>query len=150
VKEWAEGNERGEEVALIRSSHSLRGSGGLQVGWGLSRRFGLLGSILLGYAESFDDLRQNAWDSDVRAALSYDASQDIGVPLGLALTVGRFGYGVDSESESGVWFWNLRFASQSRSNFTVGIELGRSYFTSTSTGVDQTMTMFNFDMRYYY
>jgi len=150
VKQWAAGIESGDSIPLARSHPSVRGSGGLRVGWGMSRRFGLLGSVILSYAESFDGLFENAWDSDVRAALSYDVGQDLKVPLGLALTAGYFGNNVDSSTESGVWFWSLRVATQSRPDFVVGFEYVSSYSQSSSSRSDESLGQLNFDLRYYY
>jgi hypothetical protein len=150
IQDWAASIGGSETIPLVRSRPSLRGSGGLHAGWGLSRRFGLLGTVIMSYAESLDGLGENGWDSDVRLAFSYDAKQDIKVPVGLALTGGRYGNNVNSDSGTGVWFWSLRLATQSRSDFTVGFEFSTSYLTSSKSDMDQTLYQFGFDMRYYY
>ncbi len=150
VQEWAESIGSEEDASLVNNRQSLRGAAGLQAGWGISRRFGLLGSVIMSYAESFDGQRANAWDSDVRLSFSYDLERDVSVPLGLALTGGRSGNNVDTDSETGVWFWTLRVATQSRSNFTIGLDLQNAYARSSTSRSDQHMMQFTFDMRYFY
>ena len=138
------------DVPLVRSRSSLRGQGGLHAAWGLSRRFGLLGAFNLNYGESFDGFGKNGWNTDARLALSYDVEQDLKIPLGVAATAGRYEVNESSNPTSMIWFWSLRFAVQSRGDFTVGLDLKSSYLTSSVDDSNMQITQMSIDMRYYF
>ena len=57
---------------------------------------------------------------------------------------------MNSNSENGIWFWSVRLATQSSSEFSIGFELVTTYLESISSQTDQTLYQFKFDMRYYY
>ena len=148
--DWAQGIVEGTNVPLVRSRSALRGQGGVHAAWGLSRRFGLLGAFNLNYGESFDGIGKNGWNTDARLALSYDVEQDLKIPLGLAATVGRYEVNESSNPTSMIWFWSLRFAVQSRADFTFGLDLKSSYLTSSVDDSDIQLTQMSIDMRYYF
>jgi hypothetical protein len=150
VLDWAKALQQGLDTDLVRARRSLVGSGGLHAAWGIGPRFGLLGSLQASYGESFDGRGDNNWYSDARVGLSYDIAQDLNVPLGLALTGGRNENDANADAESGTWFWNLRFAVQGRSDFSIGFEVGSSYFDSQSQGNRQQFADVAINMRYYY
>jgi len=148
--DWVYQLLQGEDAELVRGRNSLDGSGGLHAAWGISRRFGLLGSLIASYGESFDGSGNNTWHSDFRGALSYDLTHDLGIPLGLALSAGRFENEVNTDLEADTWFWNLRIGVQNRSAFSVGIGFGTSYFDSPNQGSSLQFAQATFDMRYFY
>jgi hypothetical protein len=147
---WAEGIVEGTPVPLVRSRQSLRGSGGLHAAWGVSRRFGLLGAIEVRHGESFDGTGDNDWSSDARLAVSYDAAPDLGVPLGLALTGGRYELDTTGTAEGGIWFWSVRLAAQNRRDFTVGLDFMTQYYDSYYQGSQVNLPQISIDMRYFY
>lgn len=148
--DWAEGLISGEGVPLVRSRNSLRGSGELHAGWGISRRFGLLGTFGMIYGESFDGKGQNDWKKDARLAVSYDLVHDIKIPLGLALTGGHYESDTAGGARQGVWFWSARLAAQGRKDFSIGLDLSTSYFESPRHGSKLQVSQISIDMRYYY
>jgi len=148
--DWAYSLLEGQPAQLTHSRRSLTGSGGLHGAWALGRRFGLLGTVLASYGEAFDGQGQNAWQSDARLAVSYDMAQDLKIPLGLALTGGRFENDVSSNSEVGTWFWNLRFAIKGRSDFTIGLQTGMLFFESANQSDKLKIFQTAIDMRYFY
>ena len=147
---WAEGILDGEPVGLVQSHQSVRGTGGLHAAWGLSRRFGVLGSLKYSYGEPLDGQAGNSWIHDGRLGLSYDLAFDLGVPLGLAVIGGHFAQFANSLTEEGVWLWSVRLALQSRADFSIGLDLQTSYLTSSSSGREHRLGQFSIDMRYYY
>lgn len=147
---WSQAVIAGENALLFSSATSLAGYGGLHAAWGIDRRFGLLGSLYANYGESFDGSGDNSWHSDVRLALSYDIRQDLDIPLGLALTGGRVENDVNADSEAGTWFWNLRFAIQGRTDFTIGLDFGIYYFDVDTQSDRLQASRMAIDMRYYY
>jgi hypothetical protein len=148
--DWAEDLVAGKDAKLVRPRTSLIGTGGVHAAWGVNHRFGLLGTLTASYGESFDGSGDNAWYSDVRAALSYDISQDLDVPLGLALTGGRSENDLNADTDSGTWFWSARLAVQGRSDFTIGLDLGTYYFDSATQSASTQFRMIVIDMRYYF
>ena len=116
----------------------------------MSSRFGLLGALYAKYGETMDGSSDNRWHSDLRLALSYDIEQDLNVPLGLALTGGRTENDLNADAETGTWFWNLRFALQGRSDFSLGLEFGSSYFDSAGQSDKLQVFQTTLNMRYYY
>jgi hypothetical protein len=128
----------------------LDGFAGVHAAWGMSRRFGVLGSIEANYGESRDGSGDNAWYSDFRLALSYDISQDLNIPLGLALTGARSENEVNADSEAATWFWGLRVAVQAGSDFSIGLGIGTSYFDSSGQSDALQFTQIAFDMRYFF
>ena len=150
VSDWFQAQMAGEDANLVRPSTSLTGSGGVHAAWGINRRFGLLGSLIAAYGESFDGTGDNAWRSDVRFALSYEAAQDLNIPLGLALTVGRNENNLYAESDAATWFWNLRVAGIGRSDFTAGVGLQSAYFDSPNQSDRVQQLEIRLDMRYFY
>lgn len=148
--DWAEGLLVGTNVPLVRTRNSLRGGGGVHAGWGLNRRFGLLGSAYVDYGESFDGRGENSWFTDVRLAMSYDAAQDIKAPLGLAITGGHYENHESADADRGVWFWSTRIAVQSRSDFSIGLDLEHSYYDSKNQDHDLQISQITIDMRYFY
>ena len=144
-----EAQSQGEDADLVRPRTSLSGSGGVHAAWGINRRFGVLGAVQASYGESFDGSGDNAWYSDVRFALSYDAAQDLNTPLGLALTAGRNENDVNADTDAGTWFWNLRLAGM-RQDFTIGVALQNSYFESADQDDRVQFLNIKFDMRYFY
>ena len=148
--EWSEAVIAGEDASLSNSATSLVGYGGLHAAWGIDRRFGLLGSLYANYGEALDGSGDNSWYSDVRLALSYDIRQDLDIPLGLALTVGRVENDVNADSEAGTWFWDLRFAIQGRTDFTLGLDVGIYYFDVDTQSDRLQAARLTIDMRYYY
>jgi len=150
VSDWYEAQKAGEDADLVRPRTSLTGSGGAHAAWGINRRFGLLGSLYASYGESFDGTGDNAWYSDIRFALSYDGAQDLDIPLGVALTVGRTENNVNASSDTPTWIWNLRLAATGQSDFTAGVSLQSAYFDSSSQD-DQVQSLeVRLDMRYFY
>ena len=149
ISAWQEAQSAGEDAELVRPRTSLSGSGGLHAAWGINRRFGLLGAVEASYGESFDGSGDNAWYSDLRFALSYDAAQDLNTPLGLALTAGRTENDVNADTGAGTWFWNLRLAGM-REDFTIGVALQNSYFESADQDDRVQFLDIKFDMRYFY
>lgn len=148
--DWAGGLLEGEDASLVRSRNSLFGLGGLHASWGLGRRFGLLGSVAVDYGESFDGRGGNSWHADERLALSYDLMPDLRVPLGLLIAGGHYENQEDADIDQGVWFWSARIASQSRANFSIGLDLMTSYYDSRSQDVSQQFSQINISMRYFY
>jgi len=148
--DWVDGILAGEPVGLVQSRQSVRGTGGLQAAWGLSRRFGLLGSLNFSYGEPFDGQGGNSWNHDGRLALSYDMAVDLSVPLGLALTGGHFENKNGTFNDDGVWFWSARFALQSRKDFSIGLDIQTYYLTGSQSGKEYQIGQFSIDMRYYY
>jgi hypothetical protein len=148
--DWVNGVIEDTGVPLVRARQSLRGVGGLHAGWGISRRFGLLGSLEAVYGESYDGTGQNAWSSDARMALSYDMEHDIKVPLGLALAGGFFENDTSGNTQEGVWFWSVRLAAQGRRDFSIGLDLTTSYFDSFYQDANVVMPQISIDMRYFY
>ena len=147
---WANGLLAGRPTPLARSRNSLSGSGGVHAAWGLSRRFGLLGTYQLAYGESFDGLGDNEWNHDGRLALSYDAKYDVRMPLGLVLASGRFERNEGSSASPGIWFWSLRLAAQGREDFSLGLTYKNLYAESSRTGKDLQFSQIVIDMRYFY
>lgn len=150
ILSWVDGILAGEEVSLVQARQSVRGSGGLHAAWGLSPRFGLLGTLVLSYGEPFDVQTSNSWYHDSRLGLSYDLAFDLNVPLGLALSGGHFENFEDSSIEKGIWFWSARLAIQSRDDFSIGFDLQTSYLTSSETGKEHKLGQLSIDMRYFY
>jgi hypothetical protein len=150
LRDWASGIIEGIDIPLSRARNSLRGSGGLHAAWGISRRFGLLGTLIMSYGESFDGFGENQWTSDSRLALSYDAAHDLNVPLGVALTGGRFERNEGYDSGTEVWFWSVRLAHQGRDDFTIGIDLQHTYGEANSDVGNLELNVISIDMRYYY
>ncbi len=150
LADWASGILEGTDVPLVRSRTSLGGSGGLRAAWGLSRRFGLLGDLTVFYRESFDGKGENEWDSDIRAAFSYDAQSDLKIPLGLALTGGYYEDAASSGESVEVWMWSLRLGLQGRDDFTIGLNFTTTYSTLGYNGNDMTLNQTTIDMRYYF
>ena len=150
VLDWYNAQQAGEDASLVSPRTSLEGFGGLHAAWGINRRFGLLGSLVASYGESFDGGGANRWHSDVRAALSYNMAQDLSVPLGLVLAAGRTENDVNADSEAGTWFWSVRISEQGNDDFTIGLQLAGYYFDSA--GQSDKLQFFDFavDMRYYY
>jgi hypothetical protein len=148
--DWVDGILSGVNVPLVRARQSLIGGGGVHAGWGVSRRFGLLGSLEAVYGESFDGKGKNAWSSDTRLALSYDLRHDIEVPLGLVLGGGFYENDTSSNTQEGVWFWSVRLAAQGRRDFTIGLDLVYSYFDSYYRDETVILPQFSIDMRYFY
>jgi hypothetical protein len=148
--DWVDGIIDGTEVPLARARQSLRGSGGLHAGWGISGRFGLLGSLLMIYGESFEGSGANRWMADGRLALSYDMEYDIKIPLGLALSGGFYENEDLGGGQSGVWFWSARLGVQGRRDFSIGLDLTTSYFDSSLQGLNTQVSQISIDMRYYY
>ena len=147
---WALDLVSGEKAKLVRPRTSLVGTGGVHAAWGINHRFGLLGMLTASYGESFEESGGNAWFSNVRAGLSYDVSQDLGVPLGLALAGGYFENDLSSETDSGTWFWSARLAVQGRSDFTIGLDLSNYYFDNAAWDERTQFRMFTIDTRYYF
>jgi hypothetical protein len=147
---WANSIIEGEPARLVVSRSSLAGTGGLHGAWALGRRFGLLGAMKASYGEAFDSQGKNGWHTDARAALSYDAEQDLRIPVGLALTGGWAENETTGDADAQRWFWSLRIAAKGRSDFTIGLQLGMSYFESKDR--DDPLKLFEtgIDMRYYY
>ena len=150
VSDWFEAQMAGEDADLVRPRTSLTGSGGAHAAWGINRRFGLLGSLNLGYGESFDGSGDNDWRSEVRFALSYHGSRDLNIPLGLALTAGRTENSFNADSDTATWFWNLRLAGIGRSDFTAGVALQSAYFDSPTQSDRVQHLEVRLDMRYFY
>jgi hypothetical protein len=148
--DWAEGVLVGADVPLLRARNSLRGYGGAHAAWGLSRRFGLLGSFVMSYGESFDGRGTNSWNADGRLALSYDAVHDLDLPLGLALAGGRFESNTGISSKNDIWFWSVRLAHQGRDDFTIGLDFQHTYGDELRNGEKIQMNVVTIDMRYYY
>jgi len=148
--DWVYALINGQEAQLTYFRRSLTGSGGLHGAWGLDRRFGLIGSLRASYGESFDRVGDNHWLSDARLALSYDLATDLDIPLGLALTAGRFEHDANANRETGTWFWNLRLALKGRSDFTIGLQTGMSFFNLENQDSEFQLFQAGFDMRYYY
>lgn len=151
--DWAEGlvaGETGPDNPLVRSVSSLRGSGGLHFGWGLSRRFGMLGALKLALGESMTGLGENKWSSDLRLGMSYNSIHDLNLPIGVSV-VG--GYLDDDErgfkEGNNVWFWSTRLGYQGRQDFSVGLDLKTSYIKGTGPTTLQ-VTMLGIDLRYYF
>ena len=92
----------------------------------------------------------NAWHSDLRAGVSYNAKTDLKVPIGFALTAGRYENDANADSETGTWFWNLRLSAQGRSDFTAGVAIGTSYFDTARQKESVQFTDIKIDMRYFY
>jgi hypothetical protein len=149
VSDWSEAQQAGEDAELVRPRTSLRGSGGAHAAWGINHRFGLLGSVFGRYGETFDGDGDNAWYSDLRLALSYDAREDLDLPVGFALTGGRSENDVNSGTDEGTWFWNLRLAGI-RSDFTAGVSLQSAYFDVSDQSDRLQFFEIKLDMRYYY
>jgi hypothetical protein len=150
VLDWLQGQEEGKNTGLVQPHTSLDGFAGVHAAWGMSRRFGVLGSIEANYGESRDGSGDNAWYSDFRLALSYDISQDLNIPLGLALTGARSENEVNADSEAATWFWGLRVAVQAGSDFSIGLGIGTSYFDSSGQSDALQFTQIAFDMRYFF
>jgi hypothetical protein len=148
--DWVDGILEGTNVPLVRARQSLRSNGGFHAGWGISRRFGLLGSFRLNYGESFDGKGVNDWKSDGRLALSYDMAYDIKVPLGLALTGGYYQDDNLGEAKNDIWFWSLRLAALGRRDFSISLDLMTSYFDSFEQGTAQQFTQLGIALRYFY
>lgn len=148
--DWVGGILEGTDVPLVRSRPSLVGTAGAHAGWGLSRRFGLLGSIKMSYGESFDGSGDNQWDPDGRLAVSYDMEYDLRVPLGLAVTGGYLKSYEGVYTDDGIWFWSARLALQSRDDFSLGFDLTNYFMESANFGTSQQISQFTIDMRYYY
>jgi len=148
--DWAGGLIEGTNVPLVRPRHSLRGSGGVEAGWGISRRFGLLGSLGAVYGESFDGRGLNDWTLDGRLALSCDLEHDLGIPLGLALAGGHYDADELGANGSGVLFWSVRIAAHGRKDFTLGLEIRQSYLESPLYSDDLHVAQVSIDMRYFY
>lgn len=148
--DWASALTAGDDAELVQPRTSLVGTGGVHAAWGIDRRFGLLGALTASYGESLDGQGTNSWYSDVRAAVSYDVSQDVKIPLGLAVTGGRSENDVNADTDSGTWFWTVRLALQGRSDHTIGLQLSSSYFDTS--GQSESLQVFQtaIDMRYYY
>jgi len=147
---WFNAQQAGQDTSLVQGRYSLDGFGGLHAAWGINRRFGLLGALIASYGESFDGSGDNTWHSDLRFALSYDVSQDLNIPLGLALAGGRSENDANADSDTGTWFWNARLALQGRSDFSIGLELSTYYFDSAGQSDKLQFTDLSIDMRYYY
>ena len=87
--------------------------------------------------------------SDFRAAGSYDARPDIKIPVGLAVAVGRHNNPREKDATSGIWFWSVRIAEQGRDDYSIGLDLQMSYYT-TSADADMQLLQVTVDMRYFY
>jgi hypothetical protein len=148
--EWRQSAQEGNNTGLVQPQTSLDGFGGVHAAWGMSRRFGALGSIEANYGEARDGSGTNAWYSDFRLVLSYDISQDLNVPLGLALTGARSENEVNADSEAATWFWEFRVAAQAGSDFSLGLGIGTSYFDSAGQSDALQFTQIAFDMRYFF
>jgi hypothetical protein len=148
--DWARGILEGVNIPLVRSRPSLVGTAGVHAGWGLSRRFGLLGSFTMSYGESFDGFGENSWDHDGRLAVSYDMAYDLGLPLGLSVAGGHYDSNERSSSLQGIWFWSLRLALQTRDDFSIGLDLSTYYTEKSEYDTRQQIGQFSIDMRYYY
>jgi hypothetical protein len=149
LTEWVQAILEDREVPLVAGRSSLDGSGGVQAGWGISRRFGVLGSLTLLYGESFSGEGENGWSTDVRVTGSYDARPDIKIPVGLVVTLGRHENRAVEGAQHGIWFWSARLAAQSREDFSVGLDLQSSYYT-TQEDADMQWLRVIIDMRYFY
>jgi hypothetical protein len=148
--DWANGIIEGTYIPLVRSRPSLVGTAGVHAGWGLSRRFGVLGSIKMSYGESFEGTSGNQWDPDGRLAVSYDLKYDLGVPLGLGVTGGYYESNQGVYTSGGVGFWSARLALQTRDDFTLGFDFSGYYTESSEFTTSQQVSQFTIDMRYYY
>jgi hypothetical protein len=140
----------GYDVPLSRARSSLKGFGGLHAAWGVSRRFGLIGVLTMGFGESFDGLGDNQWTSDARLALSYDTRHDVKAPLGLAISGGRFERNEGYDTGTEVWFWSVRLAHQGRDDFTIGLDFQHTYGEQVRDSGNLEMNLITIDMRYYY
>ena len=150
IADYVEDVLAGEDASLVRGRNSLSGLGGAHAAWGINQRFGLLGTLTAGYGESFDGRGENEWFGDVRAAVSYDAGQDLKVPVGFALTGGYSGRNLSSDNDKGTAFWNLRISGQGRADFTAGLEIQNTYVEVSSQPETVEFLEIKIDMRYYY
>ena len=148
--DWATGIIEGTEVPLVRGRTSLGGSVSALAAWGISRRFGLMGDVTMHYRESFDGKGTNDWDSDLRAALSYDARTDLQIPIGLALAGGRYEDDNSTGEKASIWTWSLRLGLQGRDDFTIGLTFSQTYSKLGYNGSDMTLNQLAIDMRYYF
>jgi len=148
--DWATGIVEGTSIPLVRSRTSLGGSASALAAWGISRRFGLMGEVTAIYQESFDGKGINDWDSDIRTALSYDARTDLGIPIGLALSGGRYEDDDSNGEKIPIWTWSLRLGLQGREDFTLGLTFSQTYSTLGYNGSDMTLNQTSIDMRYYF
>jgi hypothetical protein len=148
VLDWADDIFEGRQSDLVRSRGFLRGRFGLHTAWAINERFGLLGTGFASYGESIDSEAGNDWNGDVRLALSYNLEPDIGVPLGVSATAGYSG--VQAFESSSVWFWRMRIAVQTREDFSIGVDLGTSYYESLQRNNNNQFTELSLDTRYYF
>lgn len=148
--DWAYGLLEGTPIPLVRSSPTLQGTAGVHAAWGLSRRFGLLGTFEMGYGESIDGIGSNQWYPDGRLAVSYDLKYDLRVPLGLALTGGVFATDESTLKGDDTWFWSTRIALQTADDFTFGLDFSGYYSESQEYQTTSKISQITIDMRYYY
>jgi len=113
----------GDPAALVRSSPSVRGGGGLRLGWGVSRLFGLTAVTELAYGESLLQGQANQWTFGAGVTADFDLNAVTPVPLGIA-----FGGRVDryprigDNTDNALISTALTIAYNGHRDFLIGIE----------------------------
>jgi hypothetical protein len=75
----------GDPAALVRSSPAVRGGGGVRLGWGVSRLFGLTAVSEFGYGESPLQGQANQWTFGTGVTGDFDLNAVTPVPFGISL-----------------------------------------------------------------
>jgi hypothetical protein len=127
VLNWLEGileGAHGPDNSIVVPSNSLRGSGGLHLGYALSQLFGLRAGGFLGVGEGFDRRGDSGWHWEVEGAVDLNLYPKTSVPMGFVLggEISSFPETGDDLSQKSTRGF-LRIAYTGRPDFVVGVDL---------------------------
>ncbi|MEE8134977.1 MAG: hypothetical protein V3T56_07960 [Gemmatimonadales bacterium] len=113
----------GTPASLVRSSPSVRGGGGLRLGWGISRLFGLSAVSELAYGESPLQGQANQWTYGSGVTADFDLNAVTPVPLGISFggRIDRYPRIGDNTSDALISS-ALTVAYNGHRDFLIGIE----------------------------
>jgi hypothetical protein len=141
----------GVDASLVRTSPSMRGSGGLRYAHGFSELIGMGVSGDVGYGESPSRARDDSWFYRIGAKVDFNLRYPVGVPLGF-VTGAQYESAPQDHAEfaDGVYGLLLRIAYTGTDDLAVGLQLTFERVPTHESDQNLRFNSANFDMRYFF
>ena len=140
----------GVDASLVRTTPSMRGSGGLRSAHGFSELIGMGVSGDVGYGESSLRTRADSWFYTIGAKVDFNLRYPVGVPLGFVTGV-QFENVPQSHADiaDGVYGFLLRIAYTGTDDLAVGLQLTFERIPTHESDQNLEVHSAAFDMRYF-